>query len=268
MPNKISEVWYHANCPDGFAAAWAAWLILGEEAVYRAVRHGDEAPEVAPGAHLAIVDFSYPRRTLLELEGRVERLLVLDHHRSAALELEGLPFARFEMDSSGARMAWEFWHPEEPLPELLAYIEDRDLWRWKLPKSREVSLALSVFPFDFELWSSLSVEGLKVKGEALQSYQDALLERAASRVRWQELAGYRIPTVNSCLFPSELGDLLCLKYPEAPFAGVYYDKMGEQAWSLRSIGDFDVSEVAKRFGGGGHRNAAGFAAEGAARWIP
>ena len=259
--HNITDVWYHANCADGFAAATAAWLVLGDKATYTPVRHGDPLPEIEASARVAIVDFAYPRESLLQLAQQVEHLVVLDHHRSAAVDLEGLEFAHFDMDKSGARMAWEFWHPEEPFPEAFAYVEDRDLWRWRLPDSREVALALTQIPFDFQLWSRLNVEELKVVGRSLLGFQTSLIERAVKKAHWLELAGYRIPASNSCLFQSEVGDELCQKYPDAPFAAVYYNKGDSLAWSLRSIGEFDVSRVAATFGGGGHRNAAGFATE-------
>ena len=125
----MTDVWYHANCADGFGAAWSAWKILGDEANYQPVRHGDPIPEVHSAMRLAIVDFAYRRDQLLEIAEKVDTLIVLDHHRSAAKDLDGLDFARFDLNKSGARMAWEYWHPGVELPDLLAYVEDRDLWR-------------------------------------------------------------------------------------------------------------------------------------------
>lgn len=255
----INQVWFHANCADGFGAAWSAWKVLGDSAGYHPVRHGDPMPPVPLNGRLAIVDFAYPRSQLEELAERVEALVVLDHHLSAAQDLEGLPFARFDMKKSGARMAWEYWHPNEELPELLAYVEDRDLWNWALPESREVTLAVSQRVFDFQTWEKYEVSQLKVEGRVLLTYQQSLVSRAVSKTYWTELDGFQIPVVNSLLFQSEIGDELCKRHREAPFAGVYYQRGDSEAWSLRSIGDFDVSEVAARFGGGGHRNAAGFA---------
>jgi len=255
----LTDVWYHANCADGFGAAWSAWKVLGDCGTYRPVRHGDPMPEVSDSTRLAIVDFAYPRDQLLEIADRVEALVVLDHHRSAAQDLEDLPFAKFDMSKSGARMAWEYWHPGSELPELLAYVEDRDLWNWALPESREVALAITQTIFSFESWENFDVADLKAQGRILLGYQLSLIARAMSKLYWTELAGYKIPVVNSLLFQSEIGDELCKKFPEAPFAGVYYQKGANEAWSLRSIGDFDVSVVAAKFGGGGHRNASGFA---------
>lgn len=256
--DTINQVWYHANCADGFGAAWSAWKVLGDSAGYHPVRHGDPMPPVTPDCRLAIVDFAYPREQLVELLDRVQALIVLDHHLSAAHDLDGLPFARFDLKKSGARLAWEYWHPDRPLPELLAYVEDRDLWNWALPQSREVALAISQRMFDFETWDSYDVSALRNEGAVLLAYQVSLISRAVSKTYWTELAGYRIPVVNSLLFQSEIGDELCKRYPDAPFAAVYYQRENSEAWSLRSIGEFDVSEVAARFGGGGHRNAAGF----------
>lgn len=256
----ISHVLYHSKCADGFGAAYAAWTALGDRAVYLPVRHGDPPPELPAEARVAVVDFSYPRDVLLELSRRCQSLLVLDHHKSASQDLEGLEFARFNLDKSGARMAWEHFRPEHPLPRLLEYVEDADLWRWRLPHSKEVSTALQSHPMDFGLWGSLSVEQLASEGQIILRYRDQLIERCMSRVFTCEIGEHRVPVVNSCLFQSEIGDLLCLRHPEAAFAGVYYvNQKGVQAWSLRSRGDFDVAVVAERFGGGGHRNAAGFA---------
>lgn len=256
----VTHVLYHANCPDGFGAALAAWQVLGDTAAYVPVRHGDPPPPLPPEARVAIVDFSYSREILLDLHGKVADLLVLDHHRSAREDLQGLPFAMFEQDSSGARMAWELWHPGVELPDLLAYVEDRDLWRWALPESREVSMALPCYPATFQVWKTLSVHDLRVEGRAIVRYQNQQLARAVSRAHTVEIGGHAIPVVNSCLLQSEIGDELCKAFPDAPFAGVFYtNHRGEEAWSLRSIGEFDVAQVAKLFGGGGHRNAAGFA---------
>lgn len=263
-PDQVTHVWYHANCADGFAAACAAWLILGDRASYVPVRHGDSPPEVPTDARLAIVDFAYPREQLLEIKSRVQSLVVRDHHLSAAADLEGLDFASFDLKKSGARMAWEYWHPDRPFPELFAYVEDRDLWNWALPDSREVALALTQIPFSFEQWTTMNVEDLKVAGRCLLGFQTSLIARAVSKAHWRDVAGYQVPVSNSCLFQSEIGDELCRKFPEAEFSGVYYDKGENVAWSLRSVGEFDVSEVAARFGGGGHRNASGFAAPSSA----
>ncbi len=261
-PQQVTHVLYHADCADGFGAAFAAWQILRNSGVYLPVQHGDPPPSIPPESRVAIVDFSYPRQTILALKEQVEDLIVLDHHVTALDELNGLPFAVFDMDKSGARMAWEFWHPNSPLPDLLAYIEDKDLWLWNLPQSKEVTIALHSYPMDFEVWAKLEVEHLKLEGVALLRLQEQMIEAAVSRARLGELFGYEVPIVNATEFRSEIANRLCTIHPDLPFAAAFhYDQKGDCNWSLRSVGDFDVAALARRLGGGGHKNAAGFTGE-------
>ncbi|MEW6283771.1 MAG: hypothetical protein AB1758_34485 [Candidatus Eremiobacterota bacterium] len=259
-PKSATHILYHARCDDGFGAAWAAWKALGDAAVYIPVSHGHPPPEeLAPDSRVVIVDFSYARPTLLELKERCADLFVLDHHKTAREELAGLPFTRFDMDRSGAHLAWDFWHPGSPLPDLLAYVEDKDLWRFALPDSKEVAAALRSYPMDFKLWDEFTVDLLKREGATLLRLQEQLVWSACERARWAEVGGHRVPIVNATDFRSEIANRLCDLHPQAPFAAAYYDdESGNRNWSLRSVGDFDVSKLARSLGGGGHKNSAGF----------
>lgn len=259
-PEEVTHILYHGDCADGFGAAYAAWKVLGDQATYIPVNHGEDPPELPSSAKLAIVDFSYRRDVILELANRVDDIIILDHHTTAQDELAGLPFATFDMDKSGARMAWEFWHPDAEVPELIAYIEDKDLWLWNLEQSKEFTIALHSYPMDFAVWDKLTPEHLKLEGVALLRLQDQLVQAAVSRVRFETLFGYEVPVVNASEFRSEIANYLCTQHPEVAFAAAYCDdKNGERQWSLRSVGDFDVAELARQAGGGGHKNASGFA---------
>ena len=258
-PDEVTHILYHAECADGFGAAYAAWKVLGDKATYIPVNHGQDPPELPADARVAIVDFSYKRDVILELAETVDELLILDHHTTAQDELAGLPFATFDMEKSGARMAWEYWHPEEDVPDMIAYIEDKDLWLWNLEQSKEFTIALHSYPMEFEVWDRLTPEHLKLEGGALLRLQNKLIQSAVGRVRFQTLFGYEVPVVNATEFRSEIANYLCTLYPEVAFAAAYYDDQnGERNWSLRSVGDFDVAELARLAGGGGHKNASGF----------
>ena len=258
-PQQVTHVVYHACCDDGFGAAWAAWKRLGDRATYLPAQHGDGVVQLPAGAVVAMVDFSYPRAVIEELSKPLGGLIILDHHLTAQAELEGLPIAVFDMERSGAHLAWNYFHPGEPLPEFLAYIEDKDLWRFRLPQSREFTAALRSYPMDFQLWDRLTPEQLKAEGVSLLRLQERLVESHCARARWLELGGYRVPVVNASDFRSEIANRLCTLHPQAPFAAAYYDnEEGIRSWSLRSVGDFNVAELCRRWGGGGHKNAAGF----------
>ena len=146
MPKSL--VLFHANCADGFGAAIAAYTAIGEAGEYVAVQHGQPPPDVT-GRDVYILDFSYPRDVLEQMFGVANSLLVLDHHESAQQALAGLTYARFDLTHSGAVLAWEYFHPGTRVPDLLAYVEDRDLWHHALPQTHEISAYLRAVGYEW-----------------------------------------------------------------------------------------------------------------------
>jgi uncharacterized protein len=273
---------YHANCPDGFCAAWLAhWAFPDAEFV--PAHYGDEPPDVA-GKRVLIADFSYKRPVMLDLLGRAGHVTVLDHHRTAEAELAGIgsegPPRKaetivFDMDKSGGRLTWEWMvreaahhtiglaesYADNP-PWLVDYTEDRDLWRWALPESRAVNAALSSYPRDFATWDRLAARGhgpLIDEGRAILRYQETVVAQHVANAVEIDLAGHRVLAVNATTLFSEIAGTLA---EDRPFGVAYFDRAdGRRQFSLRSRdGGIDVSEVARRFGGGGHMQAAGFEA--------
>jgi hypothetical protein len=260
-------VLYHMDCADGFGAAYAAWTVLKDGARYIPVQYGRPMPAIPDGSTVYILDFSYPRADLEALAARCPDIRVLDHHRTAKEALAGLPFATFDMEKSGAVLAWEFFHPGEMTPRILEYVQDRDLWRWRLPRSREFSASLSVEPRDFRAWdrleyslrSDVSREFFFYRGEAILAYQDTLVSGLCGKATLRDVGGHRVPVVNSPLFQSEIGEELCRRNPDAPFAASFFVRDdGQAVVSLRSRDGFDVAAIAKARGGGGHAAAAGY----------
>jgi uncharacterized protein len=147
-------VLYHADCSDGFGAAWAIWKRF-PDARFLPVKHGTPPPADLHGERVVIVDFSYSRPVLETMANEAKELLVLDHHITAEKALNGLPYAYFDQKKSGAVLGWEWAHGTEA-PWLLQYIQDKDLWHWNLPASREINAALASYPFDFTLWDQFS----------------------------------------------------------------------------------------------------------------
>jgi oligoribonuclease NrnB/cAMP/cGMP phosphodiesterase (DHH superfamily) len=257
-PKKL--VLYHGQCLDGFAAAWVAFRRFGGAAEYHAVQFGDALQYPVAGRDVLILDFSYPREQLLEMKKQAATLLVLDHHLTAQQDLAGLDFAIFDLERSGATLAWDYFFPGEGRPWLVSYVEDKDLWRWKLPDSEEVSAALQSYSRSFKMWEKISrkgVDALVAEGRPILRYKNRLIETAASRTKMVELDGHRIPVVTSCVLQSEIGGRLAKDYP---FVAIVFETEGRRIWSLRSHekGGVNVAEIAKRHGGGGHPNAAGF----------
>jgi oligoribonuclease NrnB/cAMP/cGMP phosphodiesterase (DHH superfamily) len=251
---------YHGNCFDGYGAAFAAWKKFGSNAVYIPCVYGATTPLVPKGVEVFMIDFSLKRDEMLKLHENCNgKLTVLDHHKTAEENLKGLDFAYFDMNRSGAMMAWDFFHGTEA-PELIKYIQDRDLWKHELPFSKEVSAALQSYPYEFAVWDTLQVPTLIEEGKTLLRYQEVLVDMICAKAFKANLGGHEIMVVNSTSHWSEVGNKLCKMFPDAPFCASFFvdSATGNQKYSLRSIGDFDVSVIAKQYGGGGHKNAAGF----------
>jgi len=252
-------VLYHADCSDGFGAAWAAWKHLGNDASYMPMEYGTAPPSLHRNVHVYILDFTFPRDVIEDMHDHCEELVVMDHHGTTAKELEGLPYVVFDERKSGAVLAWEYFHPSAPIPELLRYIMDRDLWQFRLPKSREVFAALASYPMDFQVWDHLEPSDLAREGEPILRYQGEIVRTVCNRARLVTIAGHRVPVVNTAILASDVGQELLRRFPDSPFSASYFDRADAQRqWSLRSRPDFDVSIIAKKFGNGGHPQAAGF----------
>lgn len=260
---------YHANCPDGAASAWAAWKRFGEEAEYRAMNYGEPAPsdEEVSGRDVFYVDFSAPRNDLLRIRAAAKGLTILDHHTTAQAELEGLPYAKFDMNHSGAYLAWQFLAGATSTPDVIRYVEDRDLWRWALPDSKAISAAISSFGVteDFRrfdlvheaLSSPSGYDRLVAVGMAVLAYQDETVKVALTRRMMGILGGHVVPIVNTTTLFSEVAGELAAGYPFGVAWFVRADGKIQVSLRVRE-GDFDVSALAKRYGGGGHAKAAGF----------
>lgn len=258
---NLPLVIYHAACKDGFTAAWLAHKFYGGAVELYPAFHGTEPPDVT-GRIVFIIDFSYKRPVIEALQAAALSLLVLDHHKTAEAELAGLSYARFDMERSGAGMAWDYFFHDRPRPVFVDYVEDRDIWRNALPFSEEVSAYIGSTPYTLEDWNDLeclSAEELAQRGAMMLRKTEAYIAFVSKNARYLEFEDYIVPVVNAPQFDvSELGHALA---KDNPFAVVWWQRADSKfQYSLRSIGDFDVSEIAKKHGGGGHKNAAGFEA--------
>lgn len=260
---------YHGNCYDGFTAAWIAQKALRRTGVtpeihpkLHAARYGDPPPDVS-NRDVYVLDFSYPRTVMQEMAWQCRSMLVLDHHKTAAEACDGLPFCKFDMERSGCRMAWDHFMFGTLPPDWVLRVEDRDLWRFRYPDTREAHAYVAALPMTIEEWDRLSrtpFPEIVAGGKAIRRYIDTYCEKASAEAHEEHICGHRAVVVNvPYQNASEMGSVLLGKYPDAEFAAGYFRRAdGRWQFSLRSRSDFDVSGIAKRFGGGGHAGAAGF----------
>jgi oligoribonuclease NrnB/cAMP/cGMP phosphodiesterase (DHH superfamily) len=215
-----------------------------------------------------MADIAFPRKDLEFLMEHAESIAVEDHHKSAEKESGDLACCHFDMEHSGAVLAWKFCHPDTEVPMLLRYIEDRDLWKFELPYAEEILAALDSYDKTFEIWDKLlerlddpsEVADLLKEGNAILRYNKILMKRIMGSAYTAEIKGYRVPIINTPFFRSEI---LAELAKDNPFSAGYHFNGEDFIFSLRSDGEnpesVDVSEVASEFpGGGGHENASGF----------
>jgi oligoribonuclease NrnB/cAMP/cGMP phosphodiesterase (DHH superfamily) len=265
---------YHAGCPDGFGAAWAVRRAWGEDAWYVARSHDDRVQiDECEDALVAFVDIAPARDELRALADVAAQVLVIDHHVTARdrlasnpsevndLEAEG-HVLHFDLTHSGAMLAWLVFHPNTPPPDLLRYVQDQDLWSWALDDSDAVNAAIASYPRSFETWDQLAerpIGELAREGQPIVRANRIEVERRLDHARPVVLENARIEAVNASINRAQIGHEL---YRRAAFGkpwGLVYRVEGAEVFAtLYSIGELDVSEIAKRHGGGGHANAAGF----------
>jgi len=254
---------YHKKCADGFGAALAVKLYfdsIDQTCEFIPAHYGDTPPDVK-GKSVYIVDFSYPRDALITMNIEANHLTVIDHHKTAQAALEGLDFCTFDMSKSGAVLTWEYLH-DEPVPLLLQYIQDRDLWSWEMDNSKAISAALKSLPMDFDTWACHlnDVLRLSMRGEIILDHQNHEVQGIINQdIPLVEIAGWMVPCVNTSTHISEVGNQLSQGHA---FAAMYFETADKRVYSLRSAKDgIDVSAIASQFGGGGHFHAAGFSVE-------
>jgi hypothetical protein len=300
MPDRPPLIVFHDHCSDGFCAAWLLRHAFPEAELHPA-NYGADPPDCTD-KRVIIADFSYKRPVMRQILGEAKKVVVLDHHKTAAAELAGLvdefmqrpdlvhnppsselPEIVFDMTKSGGRITWDWLNDKgllpphlRTLPWLVEYTEDRDLWKWALPHSRQINAYLRSYEPTFDQWdhwASWYKDGPRwVKmindGDAILRTEEQIVRAHVERAFEVDFAGWRVLCVNATALYSEVGNRLA---EGRPFGLTYFDRAdGLRSWSLRRGNvDIDLGKVAAELGGGGHPAAAGFettAAVGAA-WV-
>jgi oligoribonuclease NrnB/cAMP/cGMP phosphodiesterase (DHH superfamily) len=264
---------YHGHgCPDGYAAALAAWLFYEGQAEFLGLDHGDvrtiaDLPDMS-GRAVYILDFSFSAEVMRGIDAKAAKLVMLDHHKSAAEHLTDFAcrcgVVHFDMHKSGARLAWEFFHADKPLPDLFRFIEDRDIWVWQFTESAGFLAALDMEPFDFAHWAAIvsfdaeQLQRFMARGRAMDDKFNKLAADIAEGAQPVVFNGRSGLMVNApSVFHSVVGDMLSAK--SGTFALMWSaSKGGVIKVGLRSQRNFDCIALARSMGGGGHAQACGF----------
>lgn len=251
---------------------------LGRGPTYHPGYYGQDPPDVKD-KDVVILDFCYPLEVMEEIHNTCKSFIWLDHHKTAQPVADKIfgwsdkVNGAFRLDKSGAGLAWDYFFPNEPRPWLVDYVEDRDLWKKAITNSDTINAYIACLEFDFKVWDEANnkkVQDIYEYGKIAEMKTEQYIREVCKNVYFVDIvylndkdaARYfrKIPTVNICQVDcSEVMAHLLVLYPSSPFSMYWFKRHdGMYQYGLRSIGDFDISSVAKLYGGGGHKNAAGF----------
>ena len=279
MKNKLVLFHGYENgfCPDGYGSAYVAWKVFGEEAVFMAARHQSsrgswlshirdliDGSKLQPqGTDLYVLDFAVPRYVFDYLQETFKSVTYIDHHESELGDVSSFSSVIIDKSKSAALLTWDYFFDDEP-PALLKYISDRDTFQKRLPHCDSIHAARGLFKYSFETFDVLASLGDETFFSVMfplgeETGFDERNKEEAKKGFVQEWRGYTVAMIEDIepALASDALNILC-RQEDIDFAVGYSDNKNTRTYQLRSIGDFDVSEVARRFGGGGHINAAGF----------
>lgn len=217
------------------------------------------------GRDLFFIDFCYDRPRMNELAKVAKSLTVLDHHEGVKAVATAFPGV-FDSDQSGATIAWKYFHPDTPVPEMLSLLQDYDLFRFSLPDTKAFNAFIIFEPHEFERWDEIARAfedpearaDILARGKIYAEHTDKLVEYAVMRADLVEFEGHTVYLSGTGIrfLTDYVGHQLSMKQP--PFALVVRPVADGLHVSLRGDGAFDVATIARRFGGNGHPGAAGF----------
>lgn len=298
MMSKPTLFIYHGGCFDGFTSAWIYSRFVDRAAEFFPAKYGDEPPDVRgrsviiadfsyPRDVMKGIIATARSTTILDHHVTAQEALEGINDELAHMGIGPAEYICFDMERSGAGITWDYYRQllkyaegvdslgERPL--LVNYVEDRDLWRMALPNAHEYMANVYAAPMTFEAWNELHVKSLDsmlARGEGILAYMHQYGTKAlaeARQIEWPRLwrehwASAPADDPRSFVWCVNIPYMNCSDYltrlleeKSVPFVAGYFRRAdGRWQFSLRSRSDFNVSEVAKMFRGGGHAQAAGF----------
>lgn len=261
-------VFYHKDCPDGFGAAWAAWKNLRNKADYIGIAPAPDGKLLRSikNRTLYFLDAAPESKGLIEDVRRAnQKVVLIDHHVSRTPTIGLYSDSLFSLDQSGAVLSWIYFHGKKAVPWLLRYVEDYDLWQFRLPFSRELHAMIDMTDFNFASWSRLAKNfenkarrrQYAAQGEGITRYLSRRIKDLSREAEWVNFEGYKVLALNSSVLKNEIGDYL-VRYCKSPFAIIWRYQEGNLRVSLRSEGKINVAVIAEKYGSGGHQAAASF----------
>lgn len=273
-------VLFHYPCQDGLASGWVVdyyhKLHHKEIELYPIQYQSEINYERLKNKNIIMCDYTPSLEQLEQIEKIATSIVILDHHITAQNNLKEKKYAIFEMDKSGAVLTWDYFFPDFKTPDFLLMIQDRDLWKWKLKDSRILTAGLFALCSCYEMYDFTSLfdifkdilnnnSNVMAIGEV---YNKSNLMKANIVAKTHSKKINKYKDYNVCFvncdsdISSDVGNILTSnKEWNIDFAILWRHNNPKNIYtiSLRANNKVDVSKIAEQFGGGGHKNASGFA---------
>ena len=286
-----AAILYHKDCMDGLGSAFIAYKFFDYcqiSSTFIPIQYGEDIIQILASndvlhdeCHVLFLDFSAPRDILLQIAEMVKTVEIVDHHKTAQKDLEGIEQEAtnikmlFDMNHSGVKLSYEYFlqhaqgkddflgFPDQTKKIFFDYIEDRDLWKWKMVESEAMSEYLrfkiiqnDICSFEDTILTTNPDDAIKM-GRILVEARNKQVSKKIEKVKRVVICDIEFMMLNATENISEIGNAICKKY-NVPALMYFITEQGEVVFSFRSMDELtDVSVIAKFFGGGGHRNACG-----------
>lgn len=266
---------YHSRDFDGYSSA----AII--KSVYPKIKlmgydYDDEVPDIDNGQYVVMVDVSFDMEFMIALAARSKGLLWIDHHKSSIEKYEkvkdqfGTNFRAYVTSGKAAcELTWEATRPGRKMPTIIHMLGIYDTFRkeeagdsWdSIVMPLQYGLKLTCDgpeTFPMELLDRTNISALMPyieSGKLIMKYVDVLNKDVAKCVHTVEIDGKTGAAINTQAKSSTSFNHV---QDKKDFMMVY--SRSKDKWNVSFYSDdggTDCSEIALKFGGGGHAGAAG-----------
>lgn len=259
---------YHHGDPDGRCAAA---VVLKARGKGRCIEmQYDRQPQEADyrDEDIYVVDFSFKPEVFREIMHKAKSIVWIDHHKTILqddyAEFKVIPGIR-DTRAAACKLTWEHLMGQVPIPWAVEYIADHDAWIYSHgDETREFLAGMELLdqrPYSAD-WPTLldndnRVGQVRADGKICLAFRTNMLNGYRKSFAYvAELEGHKCHVINFNRYGSYAHGEAFTQYP---ICISYVDKGGLYICSLYTNDkDLDVSLIAQKFGGGGHKNAAGF----------
>jgi len=283
----IMKIYFHSADLDGMCSG-AIVKYKYPDAELIGINYGQQIDydKILENEIIIMVDFSlqpFDEMIKLAQKVRMDKLIWIDHHKSAiedaketllthndiTVDFNGIcPGIRI-VGFAGCELTWNYFFPDQEMPEAIRLLGRYDVWDHSdvntLPFQMGIRLE-DTWPENQSMWSDYFskfsddlVKDTIKDGKLILKYQKQENEKYSKSCAFEaEFGGYKAICINKLLTNSQLFD--SVYDPNKHDIMITFGLRKNGLWTMSfytTKEDVDVSELARKFGGGGHRQASG-----------